>query len=865
MTDDGTPRMDGSGERTPEDSLVARFAAAQDALLRHGRPPAAAAPAFRFAGRLCDVAVLRDAGWVHLTGLSEGREPALWRGDVWLARPLREDGRRFLARLALSPPLREEAGGALVPLAPGEETRRAYDGADPFLASIRWVELAELALAPARIETPPRDLPPGVARRVCDELQRACRPGGSPLLRALAAAADARTWVGSRDLTPAERNLELLADAAAERLAAGGGGPSAARAAVAAVAAPLWDRLDPDGAAVLAGVRDPDVWSRFLVLALHAGVPDALPPLLCAQLRDPARLPRLSPLDWDAAASAARAEGLFALEAACLRRAVRAGACADAFHPRLLAACRAHFASLRSADRSAGDDADALALLDSLRGDCAGSPAWLVLRGLAGLAAAEPADAPPAADAATAALPAELGEALAGAVARYRAENCLAREDEVVPSLAAPVEWQAALVGAGGHPRLVRRALAALPAPMLSLGFPGEDSLPRSFARGPAPGALWSGLFPDLSAAGLAERAASLADAATRPFDRPQRVAPEERTDSSPLDWLLPSFAPADGVGALAVRGAAGKTPPDGAAPAAAALLRTLPLPGAGAPLEVSVWAFRVWEKNAAADAKLFVRDLGPLWAVWPEYVRDRPLRRRGERLAVRLAFLATALEDAPAGAVPGFAAPAGAQQPSFRSLCGTVVSVRTGLSGPGGLPVAALELDAGPDLPFRPVLLAGADLAAAARPGAAVRADGWFVARPDLDAPAPAQVPWREDEPAARAARGGPAFVRTEFTDAELAALGPDFEPGRVDFARAALDELRHRPAVRSAAAAAPNPEGVDLVADADGEPRRFAVEALAAGEPPRRALAPGVERLVVRTAPAPGGLALSYGEFPV
>lgn len=864
MKDDGTPRMDASGERMPEDSLIERFAAAQDALLRRGRPPAAFAPALRFAGRLCDAAALRDAGWVHLTGLSEGREPALWRGDVWLARPLEEDGRRFLARLALSPPLREEADGALAPLAPGEETRRAYDGADPFLASVRWVELAELALGPARIETPPRDLPPAVARRVCDDLQRACRPGGSPLLRALAAAADGRTYVGSRDLSPAERTLELLADAVAERIGADGAGLPGARAAVAAVAAPLWDRLDPDGAAVLAGVRDPDVWSRFLVLALHAGVPDALPALLCAQLRDPARLARLSPLDWDAAASAARAAGLFALEAACLRRAVRAGACADAFHPRLLAACRAHFASLRVSGAPAADNVDALALLDSLRADCAASPAWLVLRGLAGLAAAEPADAPPAADAATAALPAELGEALAGAVARHRAEHCLAREDEVVPSLAAPVEWQAALVGAGGHPRLVRRALAALPAPMLSLGFPGEDSLPRSFARGPAPDALWSGLFPDLSAAGLAERAAGLADAATRPFDRPQRLASEERTDSAPLDWLLPSFAPAAGVGVLAVRGAAGKTPPDGDDPAPA-LLRALPLPGAGAPLEASVWAFRVWEKNVAADAKLFVRDLGPLWAVWPEYVRDRPLRRRGERLAVRLAFLATALEDAPAGAAPGFATPAGAEQPSFRSLCGTVVSVRTGLSGPGGLPVAALELDAGPDLPFRPVLLAGADLAAAARPGAAVRADGWFVARPDLDAPAPAQVPWREDEPAARAARGGPAFVRTEFADDELAALGPGFEPGRVDFARAALDELRHRPAVRSASAAEPNPEGVDLVADVGGAPRRFAVEALAAGEPPRRALAPGVERLVVRTAPAPGGLDLSYAEFPL
>ena len=138
-------------------------------------------------------------------------------------------------------------------------------------------------------------------------------------------------------------------------------------------------------------------------------------------------------------------------------------------------------------------------------------------------------------------------------------------------------------------------------------------------------------------------------------------------------------------------------------------------------------------------------------------------------------------------------------------------------------------------------------------------------MARQDLDAPAPEQVPWREDEPPARAARGGPAFVRTDFTDAERAALGPDFEPGGVDFARAALDELRHRAAVRSAAAVAPNPEGTDIVADVGGEARLFAVEALAADEPPRRRLAPGAERLIVRTAPAPGGLALSYAEFPV
>ena len=103
------------------------------------------------------------------------------------------------------------------------------------------------------------------------------------------------------------------------------------------------------------------------------------------------------------------------------------------------------------------------------------------------------------------------------------------------------------------------------------------------------------------------------------------------------------------------------------------------------------------------------------------------------------------------------------------------------------------------------------------------------------------------------------------EFSDDERAALGPDFEPGRVDFARAALDELRHRPAVLSAAAVAPNPEGVDLLADVGGALRRFAVEALALGEPPHRPLAPGVERLVIRTAPAPAGLALSYAEFPL
>lgn len=853
-------RRDGS----PEDAILERFAAAQDALLRKGRPPAALEPALRFAGRLCDVTRLAAAGWVHLTGLEDGRLPALWRGDVWLGLGLEEDGRRFFARLALSPPLREDAAGAPVPLAPGDETRRAYEGADPFLARVRWFSLSERAVAPARVETPPRDLPAAVLRRVCDDLGAACRPGGPALLRALAAAADGRTYVGSRDLSPAEKDLELLADAVAERLGAGGAGLSGARTAVAEVAAPLWERLDPDGAVLLAGVRDPDVFSRFLVLALNAGVRDALPALLCAQLRDPARPPRMSPLDWDVAATAARAAGLHALEAACLRRAVRAGACADAFHPRLLAACRAHFASLPRDGAPGPDDADALALLDSLRADCAGSPAWLVLRGLAGLAAAEPADAPAAADAATAALPPELGEALSLAVARHRAEHCLARDEEVVPSLAAPVEWQAALAGAHAHPRLVRRALAALPAPLLSLGFPGEDSPPRSFARGPAPEALWRGVFPETPAPALASRLASLAAAASRPFDRPHRLAPEERTDSAPLDWLAAVSAPASGVGLLSVRGAAGKTPPD---PADAAPLRALPLPGAGAPLEASLWAFRVWEKNAAADAKLFVRDCGPLWAVWPGWALDRDAHRRGERLALRLALLAVAVADAPdAAAEPGLEPPADAAQPSFRAVRGTVASVRTGLEGPGGAPVRALELDAGPALPFRPVVLAGETLAAAARPGAAVRVEGWFVARPDLDAPVPGQVPWREDEPAARAARGGPAFVRTEFSDEERAALGPDFEPRGVDFARAALDELRHRPAVLSAAPVPPNPEGVDLVVDAGGgAPRLFAVEALAEGEPPRRRLAPGVERLVVRTAPAPGGLALSYAEFPL
>ncbi len=847
--------MDPTPERSPEDSIVERFAAAQDARLRKGRPPAALEPALRFAGRVCDVGRLAAAGWSHLTGLADGRAAALWRGDVWLGLDLEEDGRRFFARLAVSPPLREAADGSFAPLAPGEETRRAYAGADPFLASVRWFELAERAVAPARVQTPPRDVPPAVLRRVCEDLGAAARPAGSALLRALAAAADGRSYAGPRDLSPAEKNLELLADAVAERIGEDGAGLSGERAAVAAVAAPLWDRLDPDGAVLLAGVRDPDVLSRFLVLALHAGVAQALPALLCAQLRDPKRPPRMSPLDWDVAATAARAAGLHALEAACLRRAVRAGACADAFHPRLLAACRAHFASLPRDGAPGPDDADALALLDSLRGDCAASPAWLVLRGLAGLAAAAPADAPAAATAATPALPPELGEALAGAVARHRAEHCLAREDEVVPSLAAPVEWQAALVGAQAHPRLVRRALAALPAPMLSLGFPGEDSPPRSFARGPAPEALWRGLLPDASAASLDD----LARAASRPFDRGQRLAPEERTDSAPRDWLVGAFAPASGVGLLSVRGAAGKTPPP---PAEAAPLRALPLPGAGAPISASLWAFRVWEKNAAADAKLFVRDLGPLWAVWPDYAFDRNERRRGERLAVRLALLATSLGAAD-GAEPGLDAPADPAQPSFRALRGTVLSLHVGLEGPGGAPVAALELDAGPGVPFRPVVLAGADLAAAARPGAVVRAEGWFVARQDLDAPAPAQVAWREDEPAARAARGGPAFVRTEFTDEERAALGPDFEPGRVDFARAALDELRHRPEVRSAAAVAPNPEGADLVADVDGAPRLFAVEALALGEPPRRATAAGVERLVVRTAPAPAGLALSY-EIP-
>ena len=858
--------MDTTTEGRPEDGIVERFAAAQDALLRKGRPPAALEPALRFVGRLCDVSRLSAAGWTHLTGLDEGRAAALWRGDVWLGLDLEADGRRFFARLAVSPPLREGADGARIPLGPGEETRRAFEGADPFLASVRWAEFSERALAPARVETPPRDLPAAAARRVCDDLQAACRPGGSPLLRALAAAADGRSYAGPRDLSPAEKNLELLADAAAERLGAAreGAGRSAARAAVAAAAAPLWDRLDPDGAAPLAAVRDPDVFSRFLVLALNAGAEGALPALLCAQLRDAKRRPRLSPLDWDVAASAARAAGLHALEAACVRFALRAGAPADAFRPRLLAACRSHFASLRREEAPADDNADVLALLDWLRPDCAESPAYLVLRGLAGLVAAEPADAPAAATAATAALPPELGEALSLAVARHRAEHCLARGDEVVPSLAAPVEWQAALVGAGAHPRLVRRALAALPAPMLSLGFPGEDSPPRSFARGPDPAALWRGVFPDLPSPALAARLGDLAAAASRPFDREQRLAPEERTDSAPLDLLLGRFEPASGVGLLAVLGAAGKTARGADAPEQA-LLRALPLPGAGAPLAVSLWAFRVWEKNAAADAKLFVRGLGPLWAAWPEWFRDRNERRRGERLAVRLAFLAASLDEAPAGAAPGLDPPADPERPSLRALRGTVLSVQTGLEGPGGAPVCALELDAGPDVPFRPVVLAGDALAAAARPGATVRADGWFVARPDLDAPPLPQVPWREDEPAARAARGGPAFVRTEFTDEERAALGPDFEPGGVDFARAALDELRVRPGVRSAAAVAPNPEGADIAADVDGALRLFAVEALADGEPPRRRPAPGVERLVVRVAPAPGGLALSYAEFPV
>lgn len=852
--------MDTTNDARPEDAILDRFAAAQDALLRKGRPPAALEPALRFAGRLCDVSRLVAAGWSHLTGLAEGRAAALWRGDAWLGLAFEADGRRFFARLALSPPLREGADGARAPLEPGEETRRAYDGADPFLAAVRWVELAERALGPARVQTPPRDLPPAAARRVCDDLQSALRPGASPLMRALAAAADGRTYAGSRDLGPAEKNLELLADAAAERLAAAreGAGRSAARAAVAAVAAALWDRLDPDGAAPLAAVRDPDVFSRFLVLALNAGAEPVLPALLCAQLRDPKRRARMSPLDWDVAASAARAAGLHALEAACTRGALRAGAPADAFRPRLLAACRAHFASLRRAGAAGADDADALALLDTLRADCAESPAFLVLRGLAGLAVAEPADAPAAATAATAALPPELGEALSIAVARHRAEHCLARGDEVVPSLATPVEWQAALVGAGAHPRLVRRALAALPSPMLSLGFPGEDSPPRSFARGPEPGELWSGVLAD----GPGPGPDALAAAASRPFDREQRLAPEERTDSSPLDLLLGRFEPASGVGLLAVFGAAGKTARGADAPAPS-LLRALPLPGAGAALEASLWAFRVWEKNAAAEAKLFVRDFGPLWAVWPEWFRDRNARRRGERLAVRLALLATRIGDPPA-ADPGYEPPSDPERPSHCAFRGVVLSVRTGLEGPGGAPVCALELDAGPDVPFRPVVLAGEALAAAARPGAPVRAEGRLVARPDLDAPAPAQVPWREDEPAARGARGGPAFVRTEFSDAERAALGPDFEPGGVDFARAALDELRHRACVRSAAAVAPNPEGVDLVADVAGALRLFAVEALAPGEPPRRALAPGVERLVVRVGPAPGGLALSYAEFP-
>ena len=310
-----------TNDTLPEDSIIGRFAAAQDASLRKGRPPAALEPALRFAGRLCDAARLAAAGWTRLTGLEEGRAPALWRGDVWFGLAIEEDGRRFFARLAVSPPLREAPNGDILPLGAGEETRRAYAGSDPFLAAVRWFELAELRRAPARVEAPARDVPPAALRRVCDGLQSACRPDGSALLRALDAAADGRTYVGPRQLTLAEKNLELLADAAAERIGADGAGLAGGRAAVAAVAAPLWERLDPDGAVLLSGVRDPDVLSRFLVLALHAGIADALPALLCAQLRDPGRPRRMSPLDWDVAATAAHAAGLHALEAACLRRA----------------------------------------------------------------------------------------------------------------------------------------------------------------------------------------------------------------------------------------------------------------------------------------------------------------------------------------------------------------------------------------------------------------------------------------------------------------------------------------------------------------------------------------------------------------
>ena len=112
--------MDTTPDGFPEDAIIGRFAAAQDARLRKGRPPAALEPALRFAGRLCDAAGLAAAGWTRLTGLVEGRAPALWRGDVWLGLDLEEDGRRFFARLAVSPPLRELPDGGFVPLEPGE-------------------------------------------------------------------------------------------------------------------------------------------------------------------------------------------------------------------------------------------------------------------------------------------------------------------------------------------------------------------------------------------------------------------------------------------------------------------------------------------------------------------------------------------------------------------------------------------------------------------------------------------------------------------------------------------------------------------------------------------------------------------------
>ena len=50
--------MDTTPDGFPEDAIIGRFAAAQDARLRKGRPPAALEPALRFAGRLCDPAGL---------------------------------------------------------------------------------------------------------------------------------------------------------------------------------------------------------------------------------------------------------------------------------------------------------------------------------------------------------------------------------------------------------------------------------------------------------------------------------------------------------------------------------------------------------------------------------------------------------------------------------------------------------------------------------------------------------------------------------------------------------------------------------------------------------------------------------------